>query len=129
MTVKSVWGRIQRQGAVLLEKDGGKWVFQVPSWATSPLIVEFWAEDDAGNITYRTGIFTLEKGQTKCIRWLKEGSDAIMLPDHRPIAEALEDRPIAEWMDVGLNIEILAEDRPRMEMLDHACSRLIEVSI
>lgn len=111
MTVRAVWGRIQRRDAVLLQHEGDKWTFQVPPWASSPLIVEFWAEDDAGNVTYKTGIFTLEEGKIKCIRWMFEGSSLVMLPD---------DRPTMEMMDDG---------RPTILMLDHACSRLIEVSI
>lgn len=129
MTVRSVWGRIQRRNAVLIRKDGDKWVFQVPPWAVSPLIVEFWAEDDAGNVSYKTGIFDLEEGRIKCIRWLNEGSNLVMLPDDRPsICMMHDDRPQADMLGV-LTITALAEDRPSIEMLDHACPRLTEVTI
>ncbi len=109
MTVKSVWGRIQRQIATLTSHEGDVWTFDVPLWASSPIIVEFWAEDEAGNISYRTGIFDLGEGQRKCLRWLKEGSSCIMLPDERP------------------TVEMLTSGKPAVEMLDHACSRLVEV--
>lgn len=111
MTVKAVWGRIQRQNATLAAHEGDVWTFDVPLWASSPIIAEFWAEDDAGNVSYRAGVFALEEGTIKCIRWRTEGSSLTMLAD---------DRPVADMLDVG---------RPCIVMEAHACSRLIEVGI
>lgn len=129
MTVKSVWGRIQRRTATLIQQEGDKWTFQVPPWAASPLIVEFWAEDEAGNVSYRTGVFTFENGETKCIKWKKDGSSLVMLPDDRATIMMLDaHKPQADLL-ATINIEALDVIKPRMDMLDHACSKLIEVSI
>jgi len=107
MSVRSVWGRIQGADAVLIDQAGDQWTFQVPAWATSPIIVEMWAEDEAGNTSYRTGIFDLSEGPVKCIRWQDTGCSCIMLDPGRPT--------------VGMGA-----DRPRVRMLEHTCFRMME---
>jgi len=129
MTVKAVWGRIQRQMATLTAHEGDEWVFDVPAWAVSPIVVEIWAEDEAGNVSYKTGVFDIAPGETKCIRWREEGSSLLMLP---------EARPNIGMLDPGIGIDMLAEGRPlvgvsdgrpSVDMLAHACSQLVEVGI
>lgn len=105
MTVKSVWGRIQGMDATLTAQEGDQWIFQVPPWVTSPIIVEFWAEDDAGNVSYRTGLFDLSEGPIKCIRWKDTGCSCVMLETERPTVT----------MDAA---------RPRVHMIDHVCFRM-----
>ena len=126
MAVESVWGRIQGHPATLESHEGSTWAFQVPPWAVSPLVVEIWAEDDVGNVSYRTGIFQLEDGTVKCIRWREEGSSLVMLADARP---RLDDVPgqcsVSEA--TGLSDAAMAEGRSSAWMVPHACSRLIEV--
>lgn len=110
MTVRSVWGRIQHRTATLTSHEGDRWTFDVPEWAASPIVVEIWAEDDAGNVSYRTGVFDIGPGETKCIRWREEGSSLVMLSE----------RSRADCMEWG---------RPAVEMMAHACSRLVEIGI
>lgn len=105
MTVKSVWGRIQGMDATLTGQAGDQWTFQVPAWATSPIIVEMWAEDEAGNVSYRTGVFDLSDGPVKCIRWKDTGCSCVMLDTERPTVA----------MDAA---------RPRVQMLNHVCMRM-----
>ncbi len=107
MTVKEVWGRIQGMDAVLTSQAGNVWTFDVPPWATGPLIVEFWAEDEAGNISYKTGVFDLNEGPKKCIRWRDTGCTCTMLATEKP--------------DIQMDAM-----RPRVEMVDHICMRMLE---
>jgi len=123
MSVRSVWGRIQGRDAVQVDHQGSAWIFQVPPWAVSPIIVEIWAEDEAGNISYATGVFTIEDGTVKCIRWRKEGSSLVMLADHRP---TILDGPMMSHAEdtVKVSAADIAEVRPRAEMLPHICPRM-----
>ena len=92
MTVAEVWGRIQNYDALLTSQDGDLWNFKVPSWVTSPIIVEFWARDDVGNTSYRAGVFTLEAGTVKCVRWLKTDGICIKLPTPRSTIDMVDVR-------------------------------------
>lgn len=105
MTVSEVWGRIQGRDATLYSQEGDTWTFTVPSWVTGTIIVEIWAKDDAGNISYRAGIFSVSERTIKCIRWLTtdgictmravERADAMMSIEGRDIIEEIPDRPMA----------------------------------
>ena len=93
MTVKSVYGRIQGTDAVKTAQVGDVWEFQVPAWATSPIIAEFWAEDEAGNTSYRSAVLEIEGGTIKCIRWCNTGCSCMMLAYDKPTSEMLTLRP------------------------------------
>lgn len=84
MTVKDVWGRIRGTYAGLVARDGDAWYFQVPPDATGTLITEWWAEDDAGNISHTAAVLTLDRGAIKCIRILRFGGRCIMRKVVRP---------------------------------------------
>ena len=121
--IKAVWGRIQGRDAVQVEHDGNRWRFQVPTWATSPIIAEFWAEDEAGNVSYATGVFTIEEGAIKCIRWREEGSRLTMLADGRPSVTDAVSRSHA-WEIVSQSTATLGEGRSHAEMLAHTCPKM-----
>ena len=108
MTVVDVWGHIQGYDASLIARDGDKWIFRIPSWATGPIVAEFWAEDDAGNISYRAGIFAITDGTLKCIRWLT--TDGICTMNIVEKAEIM--------MDIGRACSVEYLDRP-MAGIDH----------
>jgi len=105
MTVAEVWGRIQGHDATLVAQEGDKWTFSVPPWVTGPIIAEIWAKDDAGNISYRAGIFSITEGTIKCIRWLTtngictmravERAEITMSAEGRDITERIPERPMA----------------------------------
>lgn len=105
MTVKTVWGRIQGTDAVLDSHSGDMWTFTVPAWVTGPIVAEFWAEDEAGNVSYRTAILEIEDGTIKCIRWQKKDTQCLMLKVQRPTAS-------------------LIEVRPTVRILKHVCNRM-----
>jgi len=108
MTVVEVWGHIQGYDASLITHEGDTWTFQVPSWVTGTIIVEFWAKDDAGNISYRSGIFAVKDGTLKCIRWLTSDGICTMNITERAIIT----------MDIGRYCSVEELDRP-MAMMDH----------
>lgn len=87
MTVARVWGRIQSKDAVLISQDGDLYEFEVPPWATSPIIAEFWAEDEAGNVTYRSAVLEVEAGTIKCLRWLDSDGVCTMEPIMRSVID------------------------------------------
>ena len=78
MTVTEVWGRVQGQDSSLISQAGDLWIFTVPPWVTNPVIAEFWAKDEAGNIGYRSAILTIENGTIKCIRWMHTDGICLM---------------------------------------------------
>lgn len=86
MSVVEVWGRIQGSDATLTSQEGNIWNFRVPSWATNPVIAEFWAEDDAGNIGYRSAVLTIDQGTVKCIHWMHTDGICLMKKVVRGIA-------------------------------------------
>ena len=94
MTVAEVWGHIQGYDASLVQQEGDTWTFRVPSWVTGPIIVEFWAKDDVGNISYRAGIFSITDGTVKCIRWLTTDGICIMKAIERPTTSINSDRAL-----------------------------------
>lgn len=98
MTVVSVYGSIQGNDAEPIEQSGDTWTFEVPDWITGEFIAEFWAEDEAGNTTYRTGVFTIADGTVKCIRWLTTDGICIM-KTARPEVTATFVRPSFRAID------------------------------
>jgi len=67
-------------------------MFQVPRSVVGRVLGEFWVEDEAGNITYRAGIFQIDHGVIKCIEWLRTGG-LTMLPIERSEATYIDERP------------------------------------
>ena len=98
MSVARVWGRIQGKDAVLDNQEGGVWTFDVPSWASGPIIAEFWAEDDFGNVSYRSAVLEIEAGTIKCLRWLDTDGICIMEAVPRPASELEDVRPLVEMI-------------------------------
>jgi len=129
MTVRSVWGRIQHRTATLTSHEGDRWTFDVPAWAASPIVVEIWAEDEAGNVSYRTGVFDIGPGETKCIRWREEGSSLVMLTDRRPSVSDMDPGVSADMLSERSHADCMEWGRPAVEMMAHACSRLVEIGI
>lgn len=69
MTVIDVWGLIDNTSRIPISRSGDVWSFQVPT-KTGIIFAEFWAEDEAGNIGYRSAVLDLRKPTAKCVRWL-----------------------------------------------------------
>ncbi len=78
MTVTEVWGRVQGLDSSLISQEGDVWTFTVPPWVTNPVIAEFWAKDDAGNIAYRSAVLSIENGTVKCINWMHTDGICLM---------------------------------------------------
>lgn len=98
MTVRQVWGRIQGHDTAPTSQQGDVWTFDVPPWATNPIVAEFWAEDEAGNQSYRTAILEIEDGTIKCIRWQKKDTECIMIRTVRPSAVMLNEKPVCDMI-------------------------------
>jgi len=122
MTVKEVWGRIQAQDVFAIAHEGDTWMFQVPRSAVGRVIAEFWVQDFAGNIGYRSALLTIEHGTIKCIEWLKTGN-LLMLPIDRPsIAMQPIDRGIG-WADYRTHIQDITV-KPYCVQLPHICFKM-----
>ena len=94
MTVANVWGIIDGVDEIAVYVEGNVWSFgSLPLSKTGEVIVEVWAEDEAGNQGYRAGVLTLDKGAIKCFRWVTEYSQCTMRSVER-ICDMLDFRPI-----------------------------------
>lgn len=104
MTVSSVWGLIDGAEEIAVYTEGDTWIFgSLPLSKTGEVIVEVWAEDDAGNQDYRAAVLTIEKGAIKCFRWVTEYGRCTM----RPVGRTCE----------------MAEFRPLCTMRPHVCPK------
>lgn len=73
MAVVSVWAMINSQFCVLSDNGNGKW--SLNGSIESPdgsYVCEFFAEDEAGNIGYKTAILWLYDGKLTCIEWIED---------------------------------------------------------
>lgn len=123
MSVAEVWGRIQGHDASLISQAGDVWSFIVPAWVTGPVIVEFWARDDAGNTTYRSAIFSIEDGTKKCIlKWLDDHGICTMLGIKR-YAEMMDTRPRIAMAGIRRDAEMM-DVRPTVTMERHICTKM-----
>ena len=94
MTVANVWGIIDGVDEIAVYVEGNKWTFgSLPLSKTGEVIVEVWAEDEAGNQGYRAGVLTLDKGAVKCFRWVTDYGQCTMRPFGR-VCDLLDFRPI-----------------------------------
>jgi len=83
MTITEVWGRIQGQDSFPVTRSGNTWSFHVPSWVIGDVYTEFWAKDEAGNISYRSAILTIDKtGTLKCVRMRGRSRAQITMRGH-----------------------------------------------
>lgn len=122
MTVQEVWGRIQGQDSALISQEGDVWTFAVPSWVTNPVIAEFWARDEAGNIAYRSAILTVENGTIKCIRWMHSDGICLMRSVERSALPVDVRSRIA--METAGRSAAMVEARSVITMEKHVCSRM-----
>lgn len=114
MTVVKVWGLIAGGSEEPLAQQGDEWYFPIPPGLTRRYVIcEFWAEDEAGNIGYRSAILELQDGGVKCIRWIPSSIGCRMAPPLREISME-EGRPQVK-IDCGREIE-MNQDRPKIKM-------------
>jgi len=124
MTVVEVWGRIQGYDASLIAQEGDKWTFRVPSWVAGPIVAEFWAKDDAGNISYRAGIFAITDGTIKCIRWLTSDGICTMRALERPEAVMVLDGRICDSVDRQRPTATMDHARAVCDVEGHICAKM-----
>ena len=73
MAVVRVWAMINSQFCVLSDNGHGKW--SLNGSIESPdgsYVCELFAEDEAGNIGYKTAILWLYDGKLTCIEWIED---------------------------------------------------------
>lgn len=124
MAVARMWGRVGGTDVAPFLSNGDEWFFPIPPGSVGDVIAEFWAEDDVGNIGYRSAILTVGRAGVKCIRWIMHGGECTMLAIRRPISEVL-DRGRCECM-CAVSPRPLCEDitvRAECTMLAIACRR------
>ncbi len=124
MTVESVWGVIDGSDEIAVHRDGDTWTFgSIPLSKTGDVIVEVWAEDEAGNQGYRAGVLTLEKGAVKCFRWVTEYAVCTMRAIPRSFL--IPGPPEACAMGMVPRTCELLEFRPVCTMRPHICSKVV----
>ncbi len=69
---------IRDRDSSLISQEGDVWFFTVPPWVANPVIAEFWAKDESGNISYRSALLTIENGTVKCINWMHTDGICLM---------------------------------------------------
>lgn len=93
MTVSEVWAAVDGTTAAPIAHEGDVWTFPMPAGRSGHITVEVWAEDEAGNQSYKAAIVYLEGGTVKRIVWRTEGGICTMLKIQRPTVGMME-RPV-----------------------------------
>lgn len=96
--VSDVWVSINGGDYVTYTaQEGDVWTFPVNRSLGGHVTIEAWAEDAAGNQTYKAVIIELSEGTIKAVRWLATGGECVMLRIQRPVTEPME-RPMCAWL-------------------------------
>lgn len=117
-----MWGRVDGKDSLPFHRNGDDFYFDIPDGFIGDLLCEFWAEDEAGNIGYRSAILSISLGGKRCIRWLDTGGECIMHPIRRPGAEFIGERPICIPYG-GVVSEMIETLRPTCDMSPLVCPR------
>lgn len=121
MAVREVWASIDGEGVAAIAREGDRWLFPLPLGIEGHIAVEVWAEDYAGNQSYRAAVLYIEAGSVKEIRWLDSGCDCTMLRLDRPACD-MAGRPLC-GMTLPPRPAMTASDRPLCTMLEHEIRR------
>lgn len=126
MSVTEMWGRVQGMDVLPLIHDSDDWFFPLPEGMSGTLVCEFWVQDEAGNVGYRSAMIALSKGAIKCWRWLDSGCTCTLLATVRPVVSASIDRPDAS-MRIRKADAVDVTVRPICELRPHVCPMAGEV--
>lgn len=77
--VTRVYGRVEGESVIFTLSDNNVWNCNVPAVPDGEYVVELYAEDEAGNVTYfATILFTVDtKHLTFKVKWIKFASDVV----------------------------------------------------
>ena len=97
--IKRVFGRANDFEIVLEKKAGQRWEATLPSVEDGRYIIELWAEDEAGNMTYMAkAMIVIHAGRLK----------VYIVPDNT--GAELEDTQVAEWLNTEFDSEFISQE-------------------
>lgn len=113
--ITAVWGRADSFDVVFSPSERGDWRVSVPpDLSDGQYVTEIWAENDAGEQAYWTGILYMVNSMLVCLE----------LKEDPYLARLLPDRWESELMDQGYEALVLP-DRYTAELMDSLYTAVI----
>lgn len=107
MVVARVWAEINGAVVEMVHGEGGEWSITVPPTEDGFITCAFWAEDDAGNVAYRTATLWLFDGRLTCIHWVDDPMEVTFI--YSPTTVVMEEGLLSsKFIDDGFSARALS---------------------
>lgn len=107
MVVTRVWAEINGVVVEMVRGEGDAWSIEAPTSEDGFITCAFWAEDDAGNIAYKTATLWLFDGRLTCIHWVDDPMQVALICSDMAVVMK-ESLFASEFIDDGFSARALS---------------------